>query len=87
MYSFTNGYFDAWSPSFDVLQFEESRKIPLPTNKTYKTFSDGTGYKITGDNLVKTDINEEGKKQINLEREVLEVISINDPAVFNIDKF
>ena len=81
MYSFTNGYFDTWSPSFDIIQFEESRKIPLPTNKTYTVFSDPEGFKVLGDYTVNKG------ETTTIEKRVNELIPLDDKRIFNIDEF
>lgn len=42
MFSFTNGQFDAWSPSFDMTKFEKSLNIPLPNDKVYTIYNKET---------------------------------------------
>ena len=63
------------------MQFEVSRKIPLPTNKTYAVFSDPGGFKVLGDYTVNKG------ETITIEKRVNELIPLNDERIFNIDEF
>ena len=69
MYSMSNGLFDTWSPIFDIENFKQSVKIPLPNGKSYRFLSKD-----------KMEIN-----TIQDDVETTQKIDLLDPQVFNLD--
>lgn len=71
MYSMQNGLFDTWSPIFDIENFNQSAKIPLPNGKIYKVLSK--------DAMTISIFDKESKQKVETE------ISLTYPGIFNLD--
>lgn len=74
MYGFKNGIFEAWSPQFDLKEFEKSKNIPLPTGKRYININ-------STKNVIKYNETQEDGTTIEVEEE----IKIDNSKLFNID--